>query len=117
MAAAGASHTPRSLLGYMARDIGFDELFGRLATLGDALVLDTRVLEAHLGLRPGREDRFQSDLLNPGAIADEGLRALTAAALRAPIPVLLGGHSLVSGGLMALNDAAWIEHDRSHAAG
>jgi hypothetical protein len=26
--------------------------------------------------------------------------------------VLLGGHSLVSGGLMAINDAAWAENDR-----
>jgi hypothetical protein len=28
------------------------------------------------------------------------------------MPVLLGGHSLVSGGLMALNDIAWLENDR-----
>jgi hypothetical protein len=26
--------------------------------------------------------------------------------------VLLGGHSLVSGGLMAVNDVAWRENDR-----
>jgi hypothetical protein len=61
---------------------------------------------------PSREDRFQSDLLAAEAIEDEFLRRFTAAAARAPIPVLLGGHSLVSGGLMALNDAAWLENDR-----
>ena len=66
----------------------------------------------HLGIEPSREDRFQSDLLRPEAISDTWLRRFTAAAAKAPLPVLLGGHSLVSGGLMALNDAAWLENDR-----
>jgi hypothetical protein len=83
-----------------------------MALLGDALVLDTRVIEAHLGLTPSREDRFQSDLLNPSAITDDFLARFTEGAKNAPRPVLLGGHSLVAGGLMALNDAAWLENDR-----
>lgn len=86
--------------------------FERMALLGDALVLDTRVVEAHLGLEPSREDRFQSDLFAFESIAEPTLRALTEAAADAPMPVLLGGHSLVSGGLMAINDAAWAENDR-----
>lgn len=116
MAAAGASHVPRALLGYMVEDVGYAEFFRRMAELGDALVLDTRVLEAHLGLSPSREDRYQSDLYRPDAIGEPGLRALTEAAMDAPLPVLLGGHSLVSGGLMALNDAAWTAHDRTRNA-
>ena len=39
------------------------------------------------------------------------LRDFTRAAVEAPIPVLLGGHSLMSGGLMALNEFAWAERD------
>jgi len=42
---------------------------------------------------------------------DPFLRDFTRAALEAPIPVLLGGHSLMSGGLMALNEYAWKQRD------
>jgi hypothetical protein len=87
-----------------------------MAQLGDALVIDTRVLEAHLGIRPSREDRFQSDLLHAEAIEEPFLRRFTEAAAGASVPVLLGGHSLVSGALMALNDQAWLEADRRQGA-
>ncbi len=40
------------------------------------------------------------------------LKEFTQAANDAPIPVLLGGHSLISGGLMLLNEAAWREEDK-----
>jgi CTP:molybdopterin cytidylyltransferase MocA len=112
LAAAGAGHRARSVLGYLLEAVGVERFVERLCTLGDAIVLDTRVLEAHLGISPSREDRFQSDLLNPSAITDAFLAELTAAAAAAPKPVLLGGHSLVAGGLMALAEAAWREHDR-----
>lgn len=112
LATAPPGHRPRSVLGFLLEEIGPERLFGRLAELGDAVVLDTRVIEAHLGLRPSREDRFQSDLLQPERVAEPTLRRLTQAALQVPVPVLLGGHSLVSGGLMALTDVAWRENDR-----
>ncbi len=112
MAAAGAGHRARSILGYMVEDVGVTRLFERLGEMGDAAVIDCRVLEAHLGLQISREDRFQGDLYATEAVIDETLRELVAAANAAPIPMLFGGHSLVSGGLMALNDAAWAEHDR-----
>ncbi|MCC7363654.1 MAG: hypothetical protein IT303_04735 [Dehalococcoidia bacterium] len=112
MAAAGRDHRARSLLGFLLDEVGPERFFQRMAELGDALVLDTRVLEAHAGVAPSREDRFASDLFWAEAIADPFLRALTQAAAAAPMPVLLGGHSLVSGGLMLLNDIAWRENDR-----
>jgi hypothetical protein len=112
LATALPDHQPQSVLGFLLEEIGVQRFFDRMALLGDALVLDTRVIEAHLGLSPSREDRFQSDLMNHAAIDDDFLRAFTAAAAAAPIPVLLGGHSLVAGGLMALNDIAWRENDR-----
>ena len=56
-------------------------------------------------------DRFLSDLGRWQDIRDPFLRGLTRAALEAPIPVLLGGHSLMSGGLMALNEHAWKQRD------
>lgn len=112
LATAPHSHRAHSVLGFLLEEVGIQRFFERMALLGDALVLDTRVIEAHLGLEPTREDRFQSDLLNHEAIADDFLRRFTEGAAKAPIPVLLGGHSLVAGGLMAINDVAWRENDQ-----
>ena len=46
---------------------------------------------------------------------DPVVRDLTAAARAAPIPVVLGGHSLVAGGIWALAEAAWLARDRAAA--
>ena len=113
MAAADRGGSSRSLLGYHLQAVGLARFFDELPTLGDAAFIDTRVLLAHLGLRPSRADRFLSDLGRPDEIEDRFLRELTEAAATAAIPVLLGGHSLVSGGLMALIEVAWREHDRT----
>ena len=48
----------------------------------------------------------------PGRVADPWLRDLTAALAGTEVPALPGGHSLLSGGLMALADQAWRENDR-----
>ena len=112
LATAPEGYVPRSALGFLLDAVGFDNFFARMSELGDALILDTRVLEAHAGINASREDRFQSDLFNWRAIENPWLKALTRAALESPKPVILGGHSLVSGGLMALNDVAWAENDR-----
>jgi hypothetical protein len=79
----------------------------RLAELADAALVDSRVLLAHrLGADevgwPTAEDRFASDLLRADPIADPWLRALTASVAAAPIPILLGGHSLVGPGVRLL---------------
>ena len=66
----------------------------------------------HLGVAVSRADRFWSDLGRPDKIEDAFLTEFTQAANDAPIPVLLGGHSLIAGGLMLLNEAAWREEDR-----
>jgi len=97
----------RSLLGYHLAAVGLERFFETLAELGDAAFIDTRVLLAHKRIDASREDRFLSDLGRWQEIRDPFLRDFTRAALEAPIPVLLGGHSLMSGGLMALNEYAW----------
>ena len=103
--------TVRSLLGYYLESAGTERFFQSLAELGDAAFIDTRVLAAHAGARPSRQDRFLSDLGRAEQISDPFLQDLTMAAARAPIPVLLGGHSLMSGALMLLNETAWRLRD------
>ncbi len=107
-AEAGAA---RSLLGFYLESAGLDRFFGALSELCDAAVIDSRVLLAHKRIHASREDRFLSDFGRWREISDPFLRDFTRAALAAPFPVLLGGHSLMSGGLMLLNEHAWAERD------
>ena len=109
-----------SVLGTLLERDGPASLGDHLARLGEAALIDTRVLLAHrLGADeaawPRPEDRFASDLLLADRIADPWLRALTASAAAAPIPILLGGHTLVGPGvrlvvgrgLRTRRDAPW----------
>jgi len=94
----------RSVLGLLLDRTGPDGLGDLLAELGDAALVDTRVLLAHRcgadeQAWPASEDRFASDLLLADRISDPWLRALTVSAVAAPIPVILGGHSLVGPGV------------------
>jgi len=100
-----------SLLGLHLEAVGPCSFFQSLASLGQAAILDTRVIFRHLKLDPPPADRFHADLLQPEAISDPRLREFTRAAREAPIPLVLGGHSIVSGGLVALVEAAWARFD------
>lgn len=111
MRALGLEGQARSLIGLHLEAVGPAAFMQHLAALGQAAFLDTRVLLAHRRSAASREDRFLSDLGRWEAIQDPFLRDLTKAAVEAPIPVVLGGHNLVSGGLMALVEAAWAEAD------
>jgi hypothetical protein len=101
----------RSLVAFHIQAIGAERFFHELAELGQAAFIDTRPLFAHLGLKPSRPDRFLSDAMTPDGIEDVWVRALTLAACEAPIPVVLGGASLVASGVQLLSEAAWREHD------
>ena len=86
-----------------------ERFFAELAEMADAAFIDTRVIFAHMSRSPSRADRFLSDLGRYEEIDDPFLREFTEAAMKARIPVLLGGHSLVAGGLMALTELAWAD--------
>jgi hypothetical protein len=102
-----ARRPPRSTLGMLVDRDGPGALGGLLAQLGDAAVVDTRVLMAHRWGAdeagwPSAEDRFAGDLLLPDRIADPWLRSLVAGLRDAPIPILAGGHTLVGPGMRLL---------------
>jgi hypothetical protein len=113
MQAAGRhdSGQARSLLAYHLRAVGCRRFFEELAEMSDAAGIDTRPLLVHLGVDASRADRFRSDLGESSDIEDPFLREFTESAREASIPVVLGGHSLVAGGLMLLTEAAWREED------
>lgn len=95
----------KSLVGCLLAQVGPEVFFADLASMVDAAIIDSRVLmAAHGGSYPGQADRFASDLFLNDAIGHEWLRAFTHAAANAPIPILLGGHGVVAGGLYALVD-------------
>jgi hypothetical protein len=105
---------PRSLFAAWAERLGPADLVRQLAGLGDAIVLDTRVVMAALAgssdaaAWPPEEDRFASDFGDHARVATPWLHELTEAAAAASVPVLLGGHALVSDGLRILVEAAWL---------
>jgi hypothetical protein len=96
----------RTVLGFYLEQVGMERFFQALAQLGHAAFIDTRVLFTHFGLKPTADDRFHSDLGQHDKIDDPFIREFTRKSLEAPIPVILGGHSLVSGGLLALIEIA-----------
>jgi hypothetical protein len=100
-----ARHEVRSLVGIYMQKYGAEAFFELLSHLADAALIDSRVLLAHFGPWPSDSDRAYSDLMMPGEITDVVTRRLTAAAANAPIPIVLSGHSLMSGGMLALLEA------------
>lgn len=112
MQAAGrdTSGSARTALGFLYELVGPREFFTRMSDLGDGMLFDSRVLFAHLGWHPTSAERFASDLLDVGGIADAALRDFTLAARDAGFPLLLGGHTLVSGVLWTMVEAAWAGH-------
>lgn len=107
---------PQSILAALMRRSSPAALVEELGRLGDAVILDTRVLMASLAESPEasswppEEERFASDFGDHTRIGTPWLRELTEAAASAPVPFLFGGHGLVSDGLRLLVAAAWQGH-------
>lgn len=101
------SRPPASTIGLLLERGGPEALGAIVGSLADGAILDTRVLMAQRygvdeDLWPAAEDRYASDLLRADAVAEPWLRSLTRGAADAPIPVLLGAHTLVGPGLRVL---------------
>jgi hypothetical protein len=95
----------RSLLADYLALVGVEGFFDELTELADGVLLDSRVILAARGLWPSTPDRFNSDLYRWNRVEEPFLRCFTRAAAEARVPVVLGGHAVVAGGLMALVEA------------
>jgi hypothetical protein len=95
----------RSLLADYLELVGFEGFFAELAELADGVLFDNRVVLAARRLWPSTPDRFNSDLYRWDKVGEPFLRRLTRAAAEARVPVMMGGHAVVAGGLMALVEA------------
>ena len=113
MRSSGSGQAPRSILAALMDRSSPAEMVAELARLGDAVVLDTRVLMAAVASSaeattwPPEEERFASDFGDASRVATPWLRELVEAAVTASVPMLLGGHALVSDGLRLIVSAAW----------
>ena len=113
MRSARSGQAPRSILAALMDRSTPAELVAELARLGDAVVLDTRVLMAAVAgspeaaAWPPEEERFASDFGDASRVATPWLRELVEAADGASVPFLFGGHALVSDGLRLIVSAAW----------
>jgi CTP:molybdopterin cytidylyltransferase MocA len=98
-----------SLVGEALESWGPEAFIARLEAKVDAVLWDTRVWMAHRGGWPRAADRFAADLGWVEEISDASLRALTEAVVGANIPILTGGHGVVSGGILALLETQFGE--------
>ncbi len=103
----------RSLLADYLELTGVEGFFDELAELVDGVLFDNRVILAARGLWPSTPDRFNSDLYRWDKVEEPFLRRLTRAAAEARVPVVLGGHAVVAGGLMALVESFQAGHKES----
>lgn len=96
----------QSLVADMIDEMGPKRFFRKLESVCSAIFFDTRVVFANRGRKVNDWDRYHSDLGQVEQIRDPWVRQFTEAALECRIPVVLGGHSVVSGGLWVLADRA-----------
>ncbi|ARU61111.1 hypothetical protein CBW65_08560 [Tumebacillus avium] len=89
----------RSLVGAMVEAVGWKRFFAVLEEQAGCVLFDTRVALEHLGVHVSERERFAADLGMVEEIQHPVLRELAEAAASCRIPVLMGGQSLVGGGL------------------
>jgi hypothetical protein len=93
-----------SMLAFLLQQLGPQGLIDYISSIADAAFIDTRIIFAHFRLQLTEGQRFASDLGWLDQIGHPLVRDLTEAAFNAPIPIILGGHSLVAGSMWSLVD-------------
>ena len=100
-----------TLLSVGLQKVRIPSFFETLSQHTDGAIIDTRPLLTTHGELPPASDRFASDLLQPGRIENPLWKEFTEATMAFDLPILLGGHSLVSGGLYLLSETCWKDRD------
>jgi CTP:molybdopterin cytidylyltransferase MocA len=101
-----------SLLGFLLEEAGPQRFVELIENVCHVAFMDTRVIFHHLKKRLSDHDRFNSDLGRWELVTDPDLRDFTRVAMESKIPIILGGHSLVSGGLWILAENIVTERER-----
>lgn len=91
-----------SLMGYFLQEVGPQRFIQYIEKICRAAFLDTRVLMAHFQAGLSAEERYLSDLGRWQEMKEPFFKEFTRCAVNSAIPILLGGHSLILGGLWAL---------------
>lgn len=97
-----AAGNVRSVMADWTASAGPTAVVESLAGMVEGALWDTRVWMGAAGSWPSAKDRFAADLGWIDEVESRPLRDLTAALVEAGIPILTGGHGLVSGGILAL---------------
>lgn len=106
----GSGRRANSLIGALLEAVGPIALVSQLTISAAAVLWDTRPLYSHLAWRLPIADRFAADLGDADAIQSQPLRELVEAC--ADPRIVIGGHSLVSGGLRIGVDTAWSRREQ-----
>ncbi|WP_132946703.1 hypothetical protein [Tumebacillus sp. BK434] len=94
----------RSLVGALVEAVGWSRFFEVLAGQVGCVLFDTRVVLEHFGVQVSEEERFAADLGMMEELRNPFLREMAVAAVSCGVPVLMGGQSLVGGGLRIWRD-------------
>ncbi|MDB5083221.1 MAG: hypothetical protein JWN30_107, partial [Bacilli bacterium] len=92
----------RSFVADVWRELGGAWILRSWAGMTDAAVVDTRVLQAALGITAEAEDRLWADVGEWQRVQHPLLRQITQELSESPFPLMTGGHSIVSSGLQVL---------------
>lgn len=97
---------PNGMLAHLLAWAGPARFVEYLSELGDAILVNTRILFPDSDC-PSPRDFFYSDTGQTDQIAHRGLRLLTETLLNGGRPAILGGSSLLAGGIYLLIERAW----------
>ena len=93
-----------SLLKYFFKSENFDNLFKFFENIFDGVIFDTRIIFSLFAGEYEQEDVYLSDMKIWQKIKNPFIKFFTKKIAESKIPIILGGHSVVNGGLMALSN-------------
>ncbi|MFP4456447.1 MAG: hypothetical protein ACLFPS_02190 [Clostridia bacterium] len=105
----------KSLIAKMIDIMGMNEFFNYMSKIAHVMFFDSRIVYAHNNLHLIENDRFYADLLLPEKVKDPYAKKLTEEIMKAKIPVVPGGHSLVAGGMWSLIETLQHEQELTYS--